>query len=81
MPLSVSPSEMSGSSSSCDIHYRPLPPIRKRRVRSMLVQKIEKSKNGRTNESNSIRPNRVCACVCLTNNVHAARKYKIENHC
>lgn len=36
MPMSTSTSEIS-SSSSCDVHYRPEPPVRKKRIRSFLV--------------------------------------------
>lgn len=81
MPLSVSASEMSGSSSSCDIHYRPLPPIRKKRIRSMLVQnlKIDKQVNRATEFSVFV------WLINTTNNdppfiVHVARKkYNILN--
>lgn len=34
--MSSSPSEIS-CASSCDIHYRPEPPVRKNRIRSLLV--------------------------------------------
>lgn len=36
--MSTSPSEISYAS-SCDIHYRPEPPVRKKRIRSFLVIK------------------------------------------
>lgn len=63
MPLSVSASEISGSSSSCDIHYRPLPPIRKKRIRSLLVMKNVESQNRKTSELDSSHPIGVCLCV------------------
>lgn len=39
--ISSSPFEM-GRMSSCDIHYRPQPPVRKNRIRSLLVKLLLK---------------------------------------
>lgn len=90
---SVSTSEMSGSSSSCDIHYRPLPPIRKKRIRSLLVQKMKNRKFlkskikwiGFDSTESSVRVFDECVFVRLINTtskdppfiVHVDRKYKI----
>lgn len=54
MTMSVTPSEIS-SNSSCDVNSVPKPPIRRKRIRSMLVmEKNKKQKQRKMQQINKI---------------------------
>lgn len=71
--MSTSTSDISNSS-SCDIHYRPEPPIRKKRIQSFLV-------NAKLNTISEPFCIEIiwCVCVCKKNFYMSARSTSVSS--